>query len=296
LDAIRDYSVLVSLGYNERLEMNSFMHEKRDLGLDFLKGAGCVLMVIAHSKLKMWHYETFIFWGNLAAVLFFSVAGVTASFQAQRGSPRQVLLTYLFIFLLGFSYNGFINPRFLDHIQFEIIQTIALGAALVYLIERLFHPASWVYLLSGFASVGLNELIQLLLRGKEIAWVSGVVISPGYFPLLPWLSIFLMGVFAYRVQNRYNLLLFLVLGAFYFYLFACHIPTDTEGKWEFNFDYFLACAVLLFLAYFLVRSVALLRHPKIDWLVLFWGKNSLLFLYVHYALVKYFRARIAARS
>ncbi|MCK6581683.1 MAG: hypothetical protein L6Q49_01145 [Anaerolineales bacterium] len=40
--------------------------QTRDHGLDILKGIGCALMVIAHSKLKMWNYEDAIFWGNLA--------------------------------------------------------------------------------------------------------------------------------------------------------------------------------------------------------------------------------------
>ncbi|GJQ34709.1 MAG: hypothetical protein JETCAE01_07190 [Anaerolineaceae bacterium] len=36
--------------------------QKRDQGLDILKGIGCALMIITHSKLKMLNYEEIIFW------------------------------------------------------------------------------------------------------------------------------------------------------------------------------------------------------------------------------------------
>lgn len=256
----------------------------RDLGLDVLKGIGCALMVVAHSKLKMWDYEQYIFWGNLAPALFFSVAGVTATFQAGK-APRGMFLFYSFLFLLGFSYSGFLDPDFLTNIQFEIIQTIALGILAVYLIEHLFHPQPWTYAFLCVAAFGLDKLIYPL--GFE--FLEGILIAPGLFPLLPWLSLFFLGVFAYRVKNLYNLLAAIMLIGLYLFLFDFTIPDVNECKWQFLPEFFIASAAFLLLAFFLVRAISLLRHPSVNKLTIFWGVNSLLFLYIHYALIKFLR-------
>lgn len=256
----------------------------RDQGLDVLKGIGCALMAVAHSKLKMWDYEQYIFWGNLAPALFFSVAGVTASFQAGK-SLRGIFLFYGFLFLLGFSYSGFLDPDFLIKIQFEIIQTIALGVLVVYLIERSFQPPPWGYLILGITAFGLDKLLYPL--GFE--FLEGILIAPGLFPLLPWLSVFLLGVFAYRAKNLYNLILFLLLIGLYFFFYGFVIPDVNESKWQFLPEFFIASAAFLLLMFFLVRAFPLLRHPAMNKLTIFWGVNSLLFLYIHYALIKFLR-------
>jgi fucose 4-O-acetylase-like acetyltransferase len=258
--------------------------QKRDLGLDVLKGIGCALMVVAHSKLKMYDYEDFIFWGNLAPALFFSVAGVTASFQAGK-SLREMLLLYGFIFLLGFSYSGFLEPEFLNNFQFEIIQTIALGVLIIYLIERYLHPQPWIYGVLGVLAFGLDKFIYPL--GFEA--LEGILIAPGLFPLIPWLSMFFLGVFAYRSKNIYNLILFFILLGLYYFLFGFVIPDVNESKWQFLPEFFIASSACLFLAFFLVRALPVLREPKLNALTIFWGANSLLFLYIHYAFIKFFR-------
>lgn len=71
---------------------------KRDIGLDILKGIGCLLMIVAHSNLSLRGYKPFAFHGGFAPALFFAVSGVTAGFQAARYAPRGVLLSYLFCF------------------------------------------------------------------------------------------------------------------------------------------------------------------------------------------------------
>jgi fucose 4-O-acetylase-like acetyltransferase len=258
--------------------------QQRDLGLDVLKGIGCALMVVAHSKLKMWNYEEYIFWGNLAPALFFSVSGVTASFQARK-PLREMLLLYGMIFLLGFSYSGFLAPDFLGNFQFEIIQTIALGVLTIYFVEYWFSPSVWVYGVLGLVAFGLDKLLYPL--GFE--FLEGILIAPGLFPLLPWLSMFFFGVFAYRIKNYHNLLLFLAFAGVYYFLFGAVVPDVNESKWQFLPEFFIASAGTLFLAFFLIRSFSLLRHPTLNWLTIFWGANSLLFLYIHYAFIKLFR-------
>ncbi len=265
------------------------MAEKRDLTLDFLKGVACVLMIIAHSKLKMWGYEKFIFWGNLAPALFFGISGVTATFQAGKYQIKDVFFSSLFIFFLGFSYNATRDVGFLDHVQFEIIQAIALGSFTVFLLEKFLKPRSWVYFVLGFLCFGLNLCILSLLAGREFSWVTGIWIAPGLFPYLPWLSLFMLGVFVFRTGNLQNGILFGGLGLLYYLLYSTNVPDVDTAKWYFQFDYFLGCVLALLFGFLLVRILNLFRFPLIAEPFLFWGRNSLLFLYFHYAFIKFFR-------
>lgn len=260
------------------------MMQTRDVRLDVLKGIGCALMVIAHSKLKMWDYEEYLIWGNLAPALFFSTAGVTASFQAKK-PVKEMLFLYSFIFLLGFSYNGFLNPDFLLKFEFEIIQTIALSILIIYSIEKYFHPNTWLYFIFGITAFALDKIIYSL--GFE--YLEGILIAPGLFPLMPWLSMFFFGVFAYHAKNIYNLLIFFAIGILYYFMFGWAIPDVNASKWQFLLDFFLLSSAFLFLMFFLARCIFLFKHPKTNWLTIFWGTNSLLFLYIHYAFIKFFR-------
>lgn len=256
----------------------------RDYGLDILKGVGCALMVIAHSKLKMWDYEDYLIWGNLAPALFFSVAGVTAVFQTKKAFLEMFIL-YSLVFLFGFSYSGFLNPEFLSKLEFEIIQTIASGVFIIYLVEKYFQPNVRWYLLIGVNMFVLDKLIYPL--GFEA--LEGILIAPGLFPLIPWLSMFFLGVFAYRAKNIYNLILFFGIALAYYLLFGFTTPDVNAGKWQFRLDFFLFTTIFLFISFFLIRSVYFLQNPKFNWLAVFWGTNSLLFLYIHYAFIKFFR-------
>ncbi|MBL8099760.1 MAG: hypothetical protein JNK81_11295 [Anaerolineales bacterium] len=256
----------------------------RDYRLDVLKGMGCALMVVAHSKLKMWDYEQYLIWGNLAPALFFSAAGATAVFQTKK-PLQEMLVLYGLIFLFGFSYRGFLNPDFLSKLEFEIIQTIALSVLIIYAAEKYLKPNSWLYFILGFAAFGLDKLIYPLGFEK----IEGIFISPGLFPLIPWLSMFFFGVFAYRVKNIYNLMVFFIIAILYYFLFGFVTPDVNAGKWQFLLDFFLLSSAFLFLMFFLVRSIFLFKHPKFNWLTIFWGTNSLLFLYIHYAFIKFFR-------
>lgn len=256
----------------------------RDYGLDVLKSIGCALMVIAHSKLKMWDYEDYLIWGNLAPVLFFSVAGVTAVLQSPK-TLREMFALYSLIFLFGFSYNGFIKPTFLSKIEFEIIQAIALSVFIIYLLEKYLRINKSLYLLFGFIAFGLDKLIYPLGYEK----IEGILIAPGVFPLIPWLSMFFFGVFAYHVKNIYNIILFFFIVVMYYFLFGFVIPDLHTGKWQFLLDFFLFSSAFLFISFFIIRSLAFFQSQKLQKLIVFWGTNSLLFLYIHYAFIKFYR-------
>lgn len=261
---------------------------KRDTSIDILKGIGCLVMIVAHSSLNIGGYEVFKFWGGLAPVLFYSAAGVTAAFQAQKYKPRGVLLTYAFLILLGFSFNRITDPGFLKEIEFDIIQMIAVGSCAIYLLEYYVRPRAWIYLLLGFITFGLKFVLQTLLAGVSIAGVTNLLIPPGIFPIFPWLFLFFFGLFAYRVNNYVNLGLALGFGAILFILQKINFPLDLENKWDMSSGYFIACGILTFAAFFILRAIPFFQQRQ-NGLLVFLGKNSLLFLYVHFPIILYLK-------
>lgn len=269
--------------------MNAMNEKERDFALDILKGVGCLLMVVAHSNINFRGYQPYTFWAGLAPVLFYAVAGVTASFQARRYQPRGVLVTYAFMLLLGFSFNRITDPAWLEEINFDIIQLIAVGASVIYLVEFYWKPPDWVYLLLVPLAFWIKTPLMAWLDGSFVPGVTGILIPPAIFSVFPWLFLFFLGLFAYRTKNQYNLLLGLAAFAAFFFLYANDWDYETHNKWNMSFSYFLVCCSLVFLSFFLVRAVPFLRHRRGLGLLVFLGQNSLLFLYVHFPLVLAFR-------
>jgi uncharacterized membrane protein len=266
------------------------MKSRHDTTIDIIKGIGCLVMIMAHSSLNFGGYERFKFWGGLAPVLFFSATGVTAAFQAQKYKPRGVLLTYLFLFLLGFSFNRITDPGFLKEIEFDIIQTVAMGSMVVYLLEYYFRPPTWIYFGLGLAAFGLKFILRKLLIGISIVGVTNALVPPGIFPLLPWLALFLLGLFAYRVKNLVNAGLAAGFGITLFLLQRTGFPLDIENKWDMSLGYFLVCLILIFSTFFVFRlAAAWTRQLKREGPLAFLGKNSLLFLYVHFPIILYLK-------
>ena len=261
----------------------------RDVTLDILKGIGCLFMIVAHSSLNFGGYERFKFWYGLAPVLFFSAAGVTAALQAQKYKPRGVLLTYAFLLLLGYSFNRITDPGFLKEIEFDIIQMIAVGSSVIYLVERYARPPAWIYFLLGLLAFGMKFLLQALFSGFAVVGLTNLIFPPGIFPIFPWLFLFFFGLFAYRNNNAVNLAAALGSGLLLLVLQQTNFPLDIENKWDMSIGYFLVSCILLFGTFYLLRLIPFPPHPRGLGLLTFLGQNSLLFLYVHFPIILYFK-------
>ena len=269
---------------------------ERDLKLDILKGFGCLMMVVAHSSLSLHGYGPYAFYAGLAPALFFAVSGVTASIQASRYQPRGVLLSYLFLFLVGFSFNRITDAGFLEEINFDLLQMIAIGAAVVYLLEYHQRITAWVYFFSAIAVFAIKFLFLALLQDRIIYGISGIVLPPGIFPVFPWLFLFFLGMFAYRIRNFWNAL----LGGFgmglFFLLPRLGYELDLENKWNMSIGYFLLAFSVVLLFFFVVRLVTAFQQRKGMGLLLLLGTNSLLFLYVHFPIILYLKEHNVQRK
>ncbi len=260
----------------------------RDHGLDLLKGAACILMIFSHAYVKTEHPLPLgmAFLGSFAAIYFFSASGVTASFRAERYASLEMLLPLGFLFVLGFSLNGIIEIDFYRHFEMQMLQMIAVGSALVYLVERRWKPKAWVYGVLGIGVFAFKRLLDWTLGDLPL---EGAVFAPGTFTFIPWLFLFFLGVYAYRAPNRHNLILAAasVIGIVLGLLVSPEFIAGLFDKWDMPEGYFLLACFFMFLGFYLVRGVPSLRGERNRFL-LFLGRNSLLFLYVHILVINAF--------
>lgn len=256
--------------------------DKRDHSLDLLKGVACILMVFSHAAIETKNpvILSLGFFGSFAAVLFFSVTGITAWMQAGYRSPKEILPPYLILFLAGFSLNGIIQINFFQTFEVEMLQIIAVGASLVYAAQHFFRIRPIHYMIAGVMVIFIKIIGGLF----ELTWLQGWLTPPGTFTPIPWLFVFFLGVFAYQVSAKTNLYLSsLAILAILGILLITRNPTslDLVNKWDMSIGYFLFSCFCLFFSFYMTKKFPIINQNIISRFFLFLGKNSLLFLFVH---------------
>ena len=252
-----------------------------------LKGLACVMMVLAHTQLQIdLPSKALTFFGSFTPILFFAVSGITANFQARKYPVAGVLITYTMIFLLGLSFAAMIVGNFWVAFEMDILQIIAVGVLTLYLIQRLLNPGPWFYLGATVAVFALKLATDPLPRdGWWMGLLVNVFLEPGNFVIIPWLFPFFLGMFCYLAPNRHNLWLaataLLMLGL----AWGLGLPLGIDNRWDMSIGYFL-CSLLLTSACFygarrLPHAFLAQTLSPLIWL----GKYSLLFLYVHMVVI-----------
>ncbi|BCG58867.1 acyltransferase family protein [Paenibacillus sp. URB8-2] len=255
------------------------MEKKYDYSLDAMKGFSCLLMIMAHTGLVFsGSSRSFQIIGELAPVLFFAVSGITSIFQSKKNVLP--LLAFYFVFaVIGLSYNALWRPYIWSDPVSDVPQIVAMSVLGIILLEKYFRPGRYVYLILAVFLFTLHYVFTAKVPsfpGKQFFIPEG---DYTYFTFVPWFSIFLLGVFAYRSSKRINLISGILAACFlagaYFLT-----PRDTEFLVKYNMSpgYFFLSLVLLFMSFSLFRSI---RQYSLMNPLLFFGKHSFLFLYVH---------------
>jgi len=259
----------------------------RDHSIDLLKGVACVLMLFAHTQLYVdlpSHALTFL--GSFAPVLFFAVSGITANFQAHKYPVTGMILTYAMIFLLGLSFASIVIGNFWEAFEMDILQIIAVGTLVLYLVQRYLKPGPWFHLGAAVGIFALKLATDALPRDLWwMGYLKNVVLEPGNFVLTPWLFPFFLGMFCYLAPNRYNLWLGAAAAGGLGLAGAAGAPLGIDNRWDMTIGYFL-CSVLITASAFygarrLPQDLMTRAFPWLLWL----GRYSLLFLYVHMGVI-----------
>lgn len=259
----------------------------RDLSLDLLKGVACVLMLFAHTQLQIdLPSKILTFLGSFAPILFFAVSGITAHFQARKYPVAGVTLTYVMIFLLGLSFTAMIVGNFWVAFEMDILQIIAVGVLVLYLVQRFLDPGPWFYLSAAILIFALKLATDLLPR--ETWWMNSlvnVVLEPGNFVIVPWLFPFFLGMFCFLAPNRHNLMVATAASAGLALGWTLGLPLEIDNRWDMTLGYFLFSLLLTSVSFYIARELprALIARafPWLLWL----GTFSLLFLYVHIGVI-----------
>jgi peptidoglycan/LPS O-acetylase OafA/YrhL len=259
----------------------------RDHSLDLLKGVACVLMLLAHTQLQIdLPSKALTFLGSFAPILFFAVSGITANFQARKYPLTGVVVTYTMIFLLGLSFAAMVAGNFWKTFEMDILQIIPVGVLVLYLVQRYWKPGPWFHLGATVAVFALKLATDALPR--DLWWadhVKGVILEPGNFVIVPWLFPFFLGMFCHLAPNRHNLGLAAAATLGLGLAWAAGIPLGVDNRWDMTIGYFL-CSLLLTAGFFFVaRSLPQHLMLRAFYWLLWLGKYSLLFLYVHMGVI-----------
>lgn len=274
---------------------------KRDPSIDFLKGIGCLLMVIAHAPLPFsdthgaWLIRQMISPGT---AIFFGLAAQTALIQRERYGLKATLLTYLSLFLLGSNLTPLMQHfgRFDHLILLEMVSMIAIGSIFILLVEESFQLGRWGYLLLTLGCLSIKWGVDLSL--PDLDWPRFLMVKAGSidyladgsvrnypgFSLIPWLAVFPFIQFLRRSTPTSNLLfgLLCALGIKQIQLRGgiIDLQLDLFNKWEVTTSYLLWFGLFnsLFFALFPPEKARLPYRPAF---LISVGKESFLFLYAH---------------
>ena len=259
----------------------------RDHSLDLLKGVACVLMLLAHTHLQIdLPSKAVTFLGNFTPVLFFAVSGITAYFQARKYPVAGILSTYVMIFLLGLSFAAMVSGNFWAAFNMDILQIIAVGVPVLYLVQRYLKPGPWFHLGAALAVFALKLATDGLSRDMWwMAYMENLLLEPGNFVLIPWLFPFFLGMFCHLTPNLYNLWLagtaLLVMGM----MQAAGLPLGIDNRGDMSMGYFLFSLFITSSTFYVARLLPQAIIPRMFTWLLWLGKNSLLFLYVHMGVI-----------
>ena len=259
----------------------------RDHSLDLLKGVACVLMLLAHTQLQVdLQSKALTFLGNFTPVLFFAVSGITANFQARKYPVAGIVFTYVMIFLLGLSFATMVAGNFWVAFNMDILQIIAVGVLVLYLVQRYLKAGPWFHLGAAVAVFALKLATDGLSRDLWwMAYMENILLEPGNFVVIPWLFPFFLGMFCHLAPNRCNLwvagVALVVMGL----MQTAGVSLGIDNRWDMSTGYFLFSLLITSSAFYVARRLPQAVIARAFAWLLWLGKNSLLFLYVHMGVI-----------
>ncbi len=192
--------------------------------LDALRGVAVILMMEQHLVAWFWdqpwnnivrlltEYPLIIGingLGGLAAPLFLICAGAGAVLLVQRkGNDRTLLSRGVMVLLFGYVMN-LIIPSWFSPCSWYVLHVIGVSLLLGPLLLRLPRPLIWGVLLILLA-VPLQQMLgtpsfqsnEDMARCPTFGRVLSLMVAEGHFPLVPWVGMFLFGVFAGKNMER----------------------------------------------------------------------------------------------
>jgi hypothetical protein len=261
--------------------------------IDAAKGAAGLFMIMAHLD---WFHLMPV--GTFGAPLFFLCSGMnTVLFvdktRSARGTGLYQAFFVLLLFFGGYSQIAIMRPGGSPLIP-EFLQMSALSILLIFLLSKIIKKSVYIgglFVVPFLLHLGFKYHVLEFLHTD--APLRTFFFGPHHFPLFPWSGFFLYGVLLLYLRKSIRGLWAAILlngGAAVLTIFILNIPLT---KTNMSLSY-MALALLVVTGVFTL-FVWLQKHghrPVIRFIqhnFSLLGRNSLMFLYVHYFTTFYFR-------
>ena len=256
-------------GARSRPALKVLKRPKRDAAVDVTKGLACLLMVVAHVRFAgaPWLQSA-----TMATVLFFASTGMNLTTVLERrrpGDDLRLAANALFLIFAGFADNYIQGTMW----KSDVFQSAGTAILAMLVLRRIF-PLRWTWL--------FPVPYVLHLANQHFYWkvaeggVSSFFLTPGLFPLLPWLSFYLLGAHLKKYEGELHGWL---LGAGALVVLVARLlfaPFQFDKFWM-SADYFLiGCAVVCWM-FSAVRGGMSEGATEKMREVRLWGANSLVF-------------------
>jgi len=255
--------------------------------IDIAKGMACLLMIAAH--LISARLLTF---GTFAAPLFFACSGMNTILliEKTKGNRRYDLYHLFFPLLLfvGGSTQVVIAHGGRLRLFPEFLQCIAMAVLLIFVLSRPFTVPRRCGILFPVPFL-IQQLLPWAFQRSGLGSPLGFIFGNG-FVVFPWLGFFLFGVFLLWLKRRRLPWLLAALSFAFALAFAvAGVPLD---KFWMSSSYMLLALAAITLAFLLARGIAVgsgaaLFKGMAGFFALP-GRNSLMFVYLHYFVLRYF--------
>ncbi len=239
----------------------------RDGAVDVIKGAACLLMVAAHSPYSKAPWLDDV---TMGAVLFFASTGMNLAGIVERrvDQAKRLAGNALFLIFAGFADN-YVQGTMGDS---DVFQLAGL-AILAMLLLRWILPRYWTLLFP--LPFLIHWANQHWLWKSAAGGLGSFFLAPGLFPLLPWLSFFILGAHLKRHGEKHAWIIGAgsLVGVGTLWLFE---PFHFE-KWWMSPDYFLLGCVMASVWFAVLRCRLTGPGEKRLTEIRRWGANSLVF-------------------
>ncbi|MCX8128776.1 MAG: DUF1624 domain-containing protein [Clostridia bacterium] len=183
----------------ERIHTDNSRYSDRIWELDFLRGIALVFMIYFHiiyDLSEMFDYRINYssgvnhLIGKMSAILFIFISGVSSSIS--RNNLKRGFKVLFFAGAITLA-TWIYNPRFI--IIFGILHFLGVCMILTQLFSRI---KNYLLLFSGTLVIMAGVFVKRIHVPNDIYFIFGVVgekfTSSDYYPMVPWLGIFLYGL------------------------------------------------------------------------------------------------------
>lgn len=269
----------------------------RIVGIDITKGFAAFLMIAAHCA----GANTLLPFGNFGAALFFFCSGMNTILFLERTKKFKGVLFYQLFFVLLLFFGGYTqiviaHPDVKGFIP-AFLQFNALGILLIFTLFKIckyYRFVGYLFFLPFLFHFGY-KLGLLPFINTNTNWTLFLFGKTG-FPLFPWAGYLLYGVlvlYLHKKSKGLPVLLTITGISSIFSILVLKIPVH---RYNMSLSYILlGLFVLAFLFYIFNRVYLKVQSGFIMSIqdnIAMVGRNSLMFVYVHYCILRYLLPRV----